>query len=559
MDTHDKTLPDLHRDHTGLRFIREEIPIDGGDQGDGTYRNYILYADYADPDVLRVGDDFYLVVSTFHLHPGLTLLHSKDLVNWRILDHVIDNLALFHPDFSFNAMQGYGYGIWAPSLRYHDGTFYIHVGGPKIGLLVCKAPAITGPWTVRRMKQQVPWHGNKLIDCCPLWDDDGQAYFVAAEPRWFADRTVPDYRVHLFRMSPDGEALLDGGTIVHGGRLTEAFKLYKRDGYYYMLYCEHPYDEDGARTQFAARARHIYGPYERRKLIHSHGPQADLNPSQGGLVDTPDGAWWFLCHGDSPTSPTFAVGRPLMLLPVTWEDGWPKIGEDLDGDGLGEMVWRHAKPVQGELPSLPATSDAFDGPALDHQWQWNHQPRGDAWSLSARPGFLRLTACKPAFPGGFYGACNTLTQPLMGMHGEITTQLHTEHMSDGQYAGLCLMADPSQLIGVYQENGVKRIRYQYTRRIDGSQDAMTAYSDDHYGVDLAILTQDMVYLRVIHHDGKAQLCYSLDGESYMPAHEQMAFAFFAWRGGRVGLFSWNDFADGGYGDFAWLNYQRNAE
>ncbi len=551
-----KTLPDIHVKQTGVHFAAPSFNYSGGDMGNGKYRNFILFSDYADPDVIRRDDDYYAISSTFHLNPGITILHSKDLVNWTIIGHAIEDLSKLHQDFSFNSMRGYGSGAWAPSLRYHNGIFYIHVGGPKIGLIVCKADRITGPWEVKRMKMNVPWTDGKLIDCCPFWDEDGQAYFAAAEPRRFpvGDSVVCEYKILLFKMSSDGEQLLDGGTLIHGGRTTEAIKIYKFNEYYYIFYVEHPMDENGRRTQFAARSKNIYGPYERKELIHSHGPEQDMCPSQGGLVDTPDGTWHFLCHGMFGETPAMAIGRPLMLLPVNWQDGWPLIGEDIDNDGLGEMVWQAEKPVEAGAPTQIQSSDEFDGPDLKPQWQWNHAPRNDRWSLTENPNGLRLKAARPTYPGGFYYACNTLIQRLIGDQSKSATLLSTGGMANGQYAGICLLADISQLIGVYMENGRKYIRYQYTKKqpINSTAENTRSYSDDFFCKDIGGMDQEDIWLCCEHKLNEARLSFSLNGADYESAEEWMNFSFFAWRGGRIGIFTWNDFKENGYADFRWF-------
>lgn len=549
-------LSEMHARQTGIGF-QEVDSLAGGDLGDETYRNFIVYADYSDPDVIRVGEDFYAVSSTFHLSPGITILHSRDLVNWEIAGHAVEDLSKLHPDFSFQAMNGYAKGIWAPSIRYHEQKFYIYVGGPDIGLIVCKADCIQGPWKVKRLKLKSPWKGNMLIDCCPLWDDDGKAYFAAAEPRWYNDYTVPDYRMFLFRMSPDGEELLDDGVVVHGGRTTEAVKLYKINSMYYIFYCEHPMDENGMRTQFCARSKSIYGPYERKKLIHSHAPEKDLNPSQGGLVEAGDGRWWFLCHGMNEGVPAASIGRPLALLPVTWVEDWPMIGEDPDHDGVGEMAWRAGKPIQGFPASFPQSSDEFDADAPGPQWQWNHSPRNDRWSLTERIGFLRLKACVPVYPGGFYSACNTLTQRLMGEGSVAEAMLSTENMAGGQYAGLCLLSSISLLIGAYMENGRKTVRYQYTRKLPlvPEKALVEPYSDDFFCEDVEEFTGDRIWLRLEHDGCSARLSFSLDGQEYKYPGEAKSFGFFAWRGGRVGLFCWNDCEACGCADFDWFHYK----
>ena len=553
------TITDIHAAQTNLRFTNEKAGrFSGGDQGDGTYRNTILFADYSDPDVIRVGDTFYMVTSTFHFNPGITILESKDLVNWNFVGHIIENIGKLSASFSFNSMDSYGAGIWAPSIRYHDGMFYVHVGGPKIGLIVCRSKDIHGPWNVKRMKFQIPWTGTKLIDCCPLWDDDGNAYFAAAEPNKSADKKWYDYHIYLFKMSPDGESLLDSGVVIHGGYTTEAVKLYKRDGYYYIFYSENAADEGRVRTQFAARSKNIYGPYDRRKLIHTHGG-VDKSPNQGGLVESLDGSWWFLCHREDD-APNSAVGRHLMLLPVSWEDGWPIIGIDQDGDGIGEMVWTFQKPVQGYGPCLPDSSDEFDSPILGAQWQWNHQDRKDKWSLTARSGFLRLTACKPIPPGGFYQAPNTLTQRLMGECSTATIKMDASGMADGQYAGICLLSKPSLLLGVYCEGGVRKVRYQYTFYCPPFQDPDSkAYDDSFFCEDICEWNENDIYFQIKHSGNQAQLLFSTDGKKFTAADSPKQFAFFAWRGGRVGMFSYNEFQDGGNADFDWFHYQADED
>ncbi len=548
------------RSLTEIHLCSSKSPEDpeqfqGEDDGKGNYRNFIVYADLSDPDVIRVGEDYYLVSSTFHLSPGLTLLHSRDMVNWEYIGHGLPDLSCLHRDFSFRSMSGYGDGVWAPAIRYHDGIFYLYVGGPKIGLVVCTAPDIHGPWSVDRVKFPEPWKGDMLIDCCPLWDEDGNAWLSAAEPRWYSNWEVCDYRIHLFRMSPDGKTLLDNGTVVHGGRLTEATKLYQINGYYYMLYREHPADENGRGTQFAARSRSIYGPYERRKLLHSHHPEADLLPSQGGLVQSSDGKWWFLCHGMNERSPQAWIGRPLVLLPVTWQDGWPVIGEDVDGDGVGEMVWFGKKPESQAPLCRMQLSDDFSSPELGPQWQWNHAPRNDLWSLTERPEFLRLRSAVPVGAGGFYNACNTLTQRLYGEKTTYTARVELSGMEDGQYAGMCLMSRVSHLLGVYVENGKKSLRYQYTRRVTDSADIQgmrNPYSDDFLSRDLSLITGEELYLRCEVQDGKGVLLYSLNGREFCPACEPFAIEFSDWRGGRVGFFGWNDFSEKGFMDIDWF-------
>jgi beta-xylosidase len=362
-------------------------------------------------------------------------------------------------------------------------------------------------------------------------------------------------------MSEDGVTLLDNGVIVHTGWTSEAMKIYKINGWYYLFYSESPGDEGRIRSQYAARSRSIYGPYQICKLVHSHG-RPDQGPNQGGLVEDVDGNWWFLCHGMS-RAPLSANGRQLMLLPVYWTDGWPMIGEDLDNDGVGEMIWQHKKPYSAETvtPHLPAAGDEFDQPELGLQWSWNHKDRPDRWSLTERPGYLRLKACRPVGNGGFYRACNTLTQRLMGETGTIDTVLDTSGMIDGQYAGMCLLAAPSYLLGVYQKNGKKVIRWQNTLYRLSKDVQSVAYDDDFYQKDICEVPADcgLVYFRMKIRGEKACLYYSLDGKKYTAAEDWLRFAFFAWRGGRPGVFSYNELEEGGIADFDYFRYAVDDE
>lgn len=518
--------------------------FDGGERV-GKYTNFVLFADMSDPDVIRVGNDYFMVTSTFHLCPGLTVLHSTDLVNWEIIGHALKDISKLCLKFSHTSMDGYGNCVWAPSLRYHNGKYYIHVGGPDMGLIVCETDDIySDNWEVRRIRfpgDTGNWIGDMLIDCCPLWDDDGKAYFSASEPYWAGETT--DYHIYLFEMDPNGREFLDQGCVIHNGRISEATKLYKINGYYYMLFREHPSDEVGRGAQFAARSRNPYGPFEIRKLLHSHHPEYDLEPSQGGLVEDTEGNWWFLCHGMNFGSPLTYIGRPLMLLPVSWEDGWPIIGTDIDGDGIGEMTWEHEMPPRTGNTCSFQTSDSFRGATLGMQWEWNHAPRNDLWSLTGEA--LRLYAARPIKNGGFYNACNTLTQRLVGEKSEYEVKLSVNGLADGQFAGLVVFQDISELIGIYQENGKRYIRHIRTRK---DTDCGRCHHD-YFIDDLAEFDGDSVTLIFENDHGRGRIGY-LSGSERKFTERDFRLTMFAWRGCRVGVFTWNDFRENGYADFS---------
>ena len=331
------------------------------DRRDGTFRNPILYADYSDPDAIRVGNDYYLVASSFQCTPGLPILHSKDLVNWTLVGHALENL----PDARYAEVR-HGEGIWAPALREHAGTFYLFAPTPDEGIYVLTAPHPKGPWSKPRMLVA----GKGLIDPCPLWDDDGKAYLVHAYAR---SRAGIRDRLRVRPMAPDASSLLGDGEIVfmqpERQPTIEGPKFTKRNGFYYILA---PAGGVPTGWQVALRSRSVYGPYEDR-IVLAQGESVVNGPHQGALVDTPSGEWWFLHFQDLGL-----YGRVVHLNPVTWVDDWPVMGVRKDGASAGEPVLSHAKPSGARPPiATPQTSDEFETPKLGLQWQWhaNHEAR----------------------------------------------------------------------------------------------------------------------------------------------------------------------------------------
>lgn len=343
-----------------------------GDQGNGTYRNPVLNADYSDPDVIQVGADFYMVCSDFHFM-GIPVLHSKDLVNWTIIGQVYRRL---DKDSSYSAMNRYGGGSWAPALRYHDKKFYVYFCTPDEGLFMSTATDPAGPWAPLVTVKQVP----KWEDPCPFWDDDGQAYLghsvYGAGP------------IIIHRMSPDGTRLLDEGVTVYTGPVAEGTKIYKRHGYYYLVI-----PEGGVATgwQTVLRSKSIFGPFE-KKVVLEQGLTDVNGPHQGGLVELPSGESWFLHFQDAG-----AIGRVVHLQPVHWLEDWPLMGVDLNFNGIGEPVAVWTNPDVGAVYPLaaPQTSDEFASPELGLQWQWNHTRWPRAGRCASGRARLRCTGCRP--------------------------------------------------------------------------------------------------------------------------------------------------------------------
>lgn len=351
------------------------------DVGDGTYRNPVLYADYSDPDAIRVGEDYWLTASSFSHVPGLPILHSRDLVNWTLVNHALPALV---PEMHFKTPRP-GQGVWAPAFRYYAGKFWIFYGDPDFGLYVITADDPRGAWS-----EPVLLRGGKgLIDPCPLWDDDGQAYLIHG---WAKSRSGICNLLTLHRMSPDGLSLLDDGvTLIDanqmpGWKTLEGPKLYKRDGWYWV---SAPAGGVAEGYQAVFRSRHIYGPYESRVVLEQGGTPIN-GPHQGAWLDTPTGEYWFFHFQEIP-----ALGRVVHLQPMRWTaDGWPEMGRPLGG-GRGEPVLCHAKPTAPvQKRRAPATSDGFAGGKPGLQWQWQGNPeRGWVMPAGGDAG-LRL-ACVP--------------------------------------------------------------------------------------------------------------------------------------------------------------------
>lgn len=399
------------------------------DGGDGTYFNPILHADYSDPDVIRVGEDYYLVASSFNCTPGLPILHSRDLVNWRLIGHAVKNL----PDARYEQVQA-GCGIWAPAWRYHHGRYWLFFPMPDEGIFLVTAEHPTGPWS----EPHLVVSGKGLIDPCPLWDDDGQAYLVHAYAK---SRSGLKHQLRVRPMAPDGSHLLGEGKIVfHDPErhpTLEGPKFLKRNGWYYLLA-----PAGGVETgwQVVLRSRHIYGPYEDR-IVLSQG-DTDINgPHQGALVDTPSGDWWFVHFQDAGV-----YGRITHLQPVRWEEDWPLMGCN------GEPVRHFQMPVHRPeaIPLVPQTDDEFNDSRLGWQWQWNANHRDEWYSLTARPGWLRLYPQLEVTP--HQAQPNLLLQKFPARSFTVETQFELVSLNNWIEAGLVVAGANSVMLG-WQGNG----------------------------------------------------------------------------------------------------------
>jgi beta-xylosidase len=488
----------------------QQVPTAWGDLGNGRYANPVLPADFSDLDAIRVGSTYYAISSTMQYSPGMTVLESADLVNWRIVGGVVPDLRALDPDLNWDRMSRAGHGIWAGGIRFHAGQFWVYFGTPDQGLFMATAKDAAGPWTKAALVKAEPgWD-----DPCPFWDDDGRMYLVTSHtgPEGAAGTK---YNIHLFELTPDGKKIVAGSDrIIHNSRGSEANKLYKWNGTYYHFYSE--VSREG-RVVMMERAMSLAGPWEIRQLIHVHDA-VDKDPNQGGIMQAEDGRWWFFTHqgkGDWE-------GRAAVLLPVTWVDGWPVIGR-VGADGIGNMVWSGPKPVLGKPKTSVVVSDDFDSPTLRPEWQWNYQPREGFWSLTERPGFLRLRAFPPLKPGDLKTVGDVLTQrAFRSTRNEVTVKLDVAGMVDGQEAGLSHFAKTSASIGVAQSSKKRTISVN-------TNGARTA------GPEIAGGT---VWLRSTWgFDGVSQFAYSLDGKTFVPLGDPYQLTWGSYRGDRVGLFT----------------------
>lgn len=486
------------------------------DQGDGTYRNPVLYADYSDPDAIRVGNDYWLTASSFNHVPGLPILHSRDLVNWTLVNHALPALV---PRGHY-AMTLHGLGVYAPAIRHHDRKFWIFYPDPDFGIYVTTATDPRGKWSDPVLVVE----GRGYIDPCPLWDDDGRAYLICG---WAGSRGRRANLLTLFEMSPDGTKLLGEGKTVINGRdigwkVVEGPKLYKRDGWYWVFA---PAGGVGSGFQAVYRSRNIRGPYEHRNVLEQGTTQIN-GPHQGAWVDTPDGEDWFLHF--QKTGPW---GRVVHLQPMRWrDDGWPVIGNDPDNDGKGEPFLTHKKPALPAQPVAgPATSDEFDQAEPGLQWQWEANPRAGWWSLDAKAGSMRLNCVPLASPNTLADAPNLLLQKFPAPSFTATTVLRFFPKADGDSAGLIVFGKNYSSVALRQIEGKTQLILTYFR----------GASDGEAMSDTVGIKGHVVYLRVAVSDqAKCRFEWSEDGERFTAiGKREFAATHLGWVGAKVGIYA----------------------
>jgi beta-xylosidase len=491
------------------------------DCGNGTYRNPIIYADYSDPDVVRVGEDFYLTASSFNCTPGLPILHSTDLVNWTIINHALKNV----PHSRYAEVQP-GCGVWAPAIRFHDNKFWIFFPTPDEGIYVTTADHPAGKWSEPHLLQA----GKGLIDPCPLWDTDGSAYLVHA---YAGSRAGVKHQLRVCPMAPDASRLLGEGKIVFRDPekqpTIEGPKFLKKDGWYYILA-----PAGGVETgwQLVLRSRNIYGPYE-CKIVLEQGNTAINGPHQGALVDTAGGEWWFVHFQDAGI-----YGRITHLQPVKWEDGWPMMGKNRDG--IAEPVLHHSKPAASNGHLLaPQTSDEFDSPKLGLQWQW-HANHLDHWyDLGARKSWLRLFP-QSAVPDKLMQLPNLLLQKFPARAFTVETSLDFSAAQPGEEAGLIVAGESFAALSLERMSSDT----QLVLRINGARKVIREKMPD------------AIQLRVAVADGGRCAFSFVTTAGPVTVDENFQATKGVWIGAKVGLYSMKHLkaAPSGHADFGYFRF-----
>ena len=509
------------------------------DNGDGTYRNPIIHADYSDPDVVRVGDDYFMTASSFNAVPGLPILHSKDLVNWQIVNHVFREQ---EPNEVFRLPQ-HGGGVWAPSIRFHNGEYYIFYADPDFGIYMTKTRDPRGEWSKPLLiKEAKGW-----IDPCPLWDSDGKAYLVHA---FAGSRSGIKSVLVLNRMSPDGTRLLDDGVMVFDGHnehpTVEGPKFHKFGEYYYI---SAPAGGVATGWQLVLRSKNIYGPYE-GKIVLAQG-KTDINgPHQGALVDTPSGENWFIHFQDRGP-----YGRIVHLQPVVWRNGFPVIGIDPDGDGTGEPVLTFRKPkVNSPQPiASPQDSDEFNAPVIGPQWQWHANPEA-AWAFPfPQRGVLRMSSVQaPDGTKNLWELPNLLLQKFPAEEFTATAKLKFAPRYDGERFGLVVMGLDYALLGLTWRDGKVQIEHSVSKDADkGTAETHSGQRELSSGGDL--------YLRVEVSKGAAcKFSFSTDGRNFTLVGEPFTAREGRWIGAKVGFVFTRPgkFNDAGTVDIDWFRFEK---
>jgi len=513
-----------------LVFLQACAPVQrhvllSSDNGDGTYTNPVINADYPDPDIIRVGEDYYMVSSSFVAMPGIPVCHSKDLINWQIIGHAYDSIT-FQPQYRMeNEKTAYSRLCWAPTIRYDEGIYYIGVNIADDGFVMFKSTRPEGPYTMHKFEK-------RLYDPGFFIDDDGRKYVTHGKGK-----------IYLTRLKDDATGVLDPqdkGTLIitapEGyGHLFEGCHTYKRNGWYYVFNPALGYDG----VQMISRSRNLYGPYETKVLIDDDINYAGAGVHQGGYIETAEGESWAYTFQDRDY-----MGRCLMLYPMKWEDEWPVVGSE-GRPGKGVVTYRKPAVKGKHKMNYPHYSDAFDKPELAPVWEFNHVPYKEKWSLTDRAGYFRIYA---QHARGFYWARNSLTQKVTGPYSTGTVLLDLSGLKEGDFAGNGIMGRMMYQFGVRKKNNRLWLEMR-----QGNRDAAEVIVDS-----LEMKDIQKIYLRTeTTKEGATRFHYSLDNCQYHRFGPEGVSNFWGFLGIRHALCCYNVIKGNpcGYADFDYFELE----
>lgn len=497
------------------------------DNGDGTYTNPVIDADYSDPDACAVGEDYYLTASSFNCTPGLPILHSKDMVNWEIIGHAIKDI---EPKELF-AGPSHGNGVWAPSIRHHNGEFYIYWGDPDNGVFMVKTKDPAGEWE----KPVCVIPGKGMIDTTPLWDEDGRCYLVYA---WANSRSRFASILCVRELSADGTKAIGDPVIVYDGngtanRTCEGPKFYKRDGWYWIM-C--PAGGVPTGVQLAMRSKSPYGPYE-CKTVLAQGKTKVNGPHQGAWIHTKFGEDWFLHFQDKGS-----YGRVVHLQPVTWKDNWPVMGIDKDGDYCGEPVIKYRKPKTSGKVAIqnPAESDEFNSPVLGKQWQW-HANYDQKFGMPTAFGTFRIYTHKVSENFvNLWEVPNLLLQKTPTDNFKATAKIRFTSKEPNQYGGIIMMGLDYSALVVKRVGDEFQLQQVTCKNADKGKPEQvnviaTLKPTEVDKIDYQPAIHEDIYLRMTVNNGVCSFSYSSDGKKFKDAGEKFNMREGKWIGAKIGF------------------------
>jgi beta-xylosidase len=488
-------------------------------QNANTYTNPIIHEDFSDPDVIRVGNWFYMTASSFTSVPGLPILRSNDLVHWELISYALKNNV---PSDYYKKVK-HGAGVWAPSLRFQNGEFYIYYPDPDFGIYVIKAKNITGPWTT----PQLVLEGKGYIDPCPLWDDNGKAYLVHA---YAGSRAGIKSVLAIKEMNKEGTAIIEEGKLVYDGHgidpTVEGPKLYKRNGWYYIFA---PAGGVATGWQIVLRSKNIYGPYERKKVMEQ-GKSPINGPHQGAWVQTNTGEDWFIHFQDKE-----AYGRVSHLQPLVWKNDWPVIGEDNDGDGIGTPVLKYTAPkMKGE--GTLNTTNLVNKKTDTNPFQWNATPENN-WRLPYQDSYRHYAVLQKDSLPSLWNFPAMYLRKLPAEKFTATAHINFNSFQKGERTGFILFGKSYAAIEIKNNELGLVLNYIQTDKADkGAKEMVTPLI-----AIASVNTSTSIYLRIqMESDAVAHFAYSMDGVYFTTIENTFKAEPGVWVGAKLGFYCSSD-------------------